>query len=68
MVIIPSNKMELFHSNQKLHLFTWSSLTVNFQNKIFGYLIALTSILVIMLSRVYWKPKPGNIIISHHNS
>ena len=68
MVTIPSKKIELFHTNQKLHLFTWSSLTVNFQNKIFGYLIALTSILVIMLSGVYWKPKSGNIIISHNSS
>ena len=68
LVIILSNKMELFHTNQELHSFTWSSPTVNLQNKIFFYLIALTSILVIMLSGLYWKPKFGNIIISHHNS
>ena len=38
------------------------SIAVNFWNQILGHVIALTSILVIMLSGVHWKPKSGSII------
>ena len=57
-----SKKMELVHPHQKLHFLTWRSIAFNFWSQIFGDLIALTSILVIMLSGVPWKPKSGSII------
>ena len=62
MVTISSNKMELVRTHKKLHLLTQRSIAVSFCSQIFGHLIALTSVLVIILSGVHWKPKSGSII------
>ena len=62
METISSNNLELVHILQKLHSLTWMGIAVNFWCQTFSYLIALTSILVIMLSWEYWKPKYGGII------
>ena len=61
MVTISSSKVEFIHTHQKLHLLTWRSIAVYFWSQIFGHLIALTSILVTMLSAVYRKLKSGSI-------
>ena len=61
-VTISSNLTELVHTHQKLYSLTWRNIAVNFWGKIFGHLIALTLILVIMLSGVHWKTTSGSII------